>query len=255
MRFWLFFGAGLSLLWCCSTTTETRIGGGWREVAAGVWFERLEIPSTYATPAFQAAVLKVDPQQVYIRVHYQPKRYFTFRQWENALGQPLALVNGSFFSPTGEALGLVVSDGAVYGQTFDGYGGMLEVSKTGAAVRSLVENPYRGETPLVQAVQGFPMLVEAGGRAAKIGAGFDEPARRTIMAQDSQGHLLFITTPYGQLTLRNAILWLLNSGLDVQIAFGLDGGKSTGMSVGVGGAVFSAPSLDPLPLIIALYPR
>jgi len=255
MRGWLFFWVSLSLLWGCGTATETKMSQDWREVAAGVWFRRLEIPSAYATPAFQAAVLKVDPQEVYIRVHYQPQRYFTFRQWENALGQPLALVNGSFFSPTGEALGLVVSDGEVYGQSFSGYGGMLEISKTGAVVRSLVENPYGNETPLVQAVQGFPMLVEAGGRAAKMGAGFDDPARRTIVAQDSQGHLLFITTPYGQLTLRNAIFWLLNSGLDVQIAFGLDGGKSTGMSVGVEGAVFFAPSLDPLPLIIALYPR
>ena len=83
--------------------------------------------------------------------------------WQREL-DALIVVNGGFFTPEYQAIGLIVNNGRATGTSLAGYGGMLAVTTAGAGVRSLVQQPYSSSEPLLAAVQSFPMLVMPGGQ-------------------------------------------------------------------------------------------
>jgi len=56
-----------------------------------------------------------------------------------------------------------------------------------------------------------------------------QPARRTVVAQDRQGRLLFVIAPRGYLSLHETARWLADSDLDIDMALNLDGGQSSGL--------------------------
>lgn len=226
----------------------------WLQAAEGIEVRRMRVSEAYTLVPFDMLIARINPDQVIWRVHYEPRQTYRIRQWRERLNDPVLIVNANFFTEHGEAVGLVISDGRVFGRSFEGYGGMVEVGKNAVRLRSLPHEPYRGE-PLNQAAQGFPVLVAPDGVAARTGQGFDDPASRTIAAQDSSGRILLMTTTYGQLTLRNAQKWLLESGLEIEIAFGLDGGKSSGMLVETPRGTIFYNSIEAVPVVIALYAR
>jgi endonuclease YncB( thermonuclease family) len=101
------------------------------------------------------------------------------------------------------------------------------------------------------------MLIEPDGFRARTDEGFETPSRRSVIAQDRQGRLLLMVTDvFGTISFAELQSWLLESGLEVNIAFALDGGRSTGM-------VIRRPDEDPLvisalsdlPLVLAVYGR
>lgn len=255
---------GVLILSGCNLTTTTQAtapipptpapsptpADGWKHVATGVLTKNLTIEPPYVVAEFEVVVVRIDPQAVEFQVHYEPRQWYTMGEWRDLLRDEVVILNANFFSPEAEAVGLVVSDGLPYGRTFRGYGGMFQVQDDVARVRSLVSNPYVPEQ-FDHAVQGFPMLIEAGGNLARTGRGFDDLARRTVIAQDSAGHILMLITPTGNITFRNLMQWLQQSPLDIDIAFNLDGGKSTGMVLD--GRIY--PSINPIPVVIAVYPR
>lgn len=226
-------------------------GTGWTTVAPGVERRDARVTLDGASP-FTAVVVRLDPARVTFRVHYSPGDALRMDEWRDRLGAAVVIVNAGFFDEADAALGLVVSDGQASGQTFVGFGGMFQVDATGARVRSLVGDPYYGE-PLIQAAQAFPVLVEAGGVAAPQGDGFDEGSRRTVVAQDGAGRILFIAVPGAFVSLADLQAWLLTGDLDIAIACALDGGRSTGMVIR-GAETQMYPSLDQLPTVIAAYP-
>ena len=82
---------------------------------------------------------------------------------------------------------------------------------------------------------------------------FDVRARRTVIAQDRQGRILFIVTPQGYFSLHQLSAYLTASELDLDIAINLDGGGSTGLLVAEPREVI--PSKVLLPFVILVYPR
>lgn len=234
-------------------TAVSVVSPGWELAAPGIETRGIRVEAPYSTTPFSLIVARIDPAQVTFRVHYQPREWQTLPQWQTSLNDPLLVVNGSFFNELGDAVGLVVADGQRHGVSLRGYGGMFQLIGQDVRVRSLVAEPFQDDA-FDQVVQGFPMLVEPGGLAASTGEGFDTPARRTMIAQDRQGRILLMVTPLGQLTLRNAQQWLLSSDLDINVAVNLDGGKSTALYLGGDEGTFY-PSIDPIPVVIAVYPR
>jgi hypothetical protein len=107
---------------------------------------------------------------------------------------------------------------------------------------------------LQAALQSFPMLVLPGG-----GLGFGAErenhvaARRTVIAQDRRGRILFMVAPQGYFTLHQLSRYLTNSNLNLDIAVNLDGGGSTGILVA--NPLEVIPSTRPLPFVILVYPR
>lgn len=237
------------------TSAPTPVSGdGWETVRPGIEQRTARVPGQGPFGA-QAMIVRVDPALATFQVAYQPGDPLSLSEWRTALPGAAVIVNGGFFDEFSRALGLVVSEGQAYGQSFSGFGGMFQVTEAGPRVRSLVSEPYLGE-PLWHAVQSFPMLIEAGGVLAPRGDGFDVPARRTIIAQDGAGRILLIVTPLSEVSFSAAQDWLLSADLDVRIALALDGGRSTGLALDhVEGPDDLYPAFDRLPSVIAVFPR
>lgn len=223
---------------------------GWTLIAPGIEQRYLELELDNERQT-RAVIIRIDPEVAQLRVHYSPGAPHWLNEWRDLLPDASVIVNGAFFDETDHALGLLASDGQVFGVSFSGFGGMLQVTESGVRVRSLVGEPYQGEA-LIHAVQAFPMLIEAGGVLAPQGAGFDTRSRRTAVGQDGAGRILFVVIPYDFVSLSELQNGLLGSQLDLTIAFALDGGKSTGLVIrGNEDSIY--PSLDTLSNVIAVY--
>jgi uncharacterized protein YigE (DUF2233 family) len=167
------------------------------------------------------------------------------------------VVNGGYFSIIDETYlpnGLIVVDGEATGSSYHGFGGMLAVTEAGAELRWLVEQPYQPQEPLRSALQSFPVLVKPGGVLGfDAGQEDDQKARRTVIAQDGEGRILFIVAPQGYFTLHQLSVYLTESDLDLEIALNLDGGGSTGILVANRREVI--PPRTSLPFVILIFPR
>jgi len=223
---------------------------GWMAIAPGIEVREMDLPVASLLARGTMVVVRLDPATVTLRVHYTPGEAHSLAEWQQALPEAQIIVNGAFFDEANRALGLLVSDGQVYGRSFTGFGGMLQVDGAGMRVRSLVTEPYQGES-LWQAVQAFPLLLEGGTLAAQ-GPGFDERSRRTWVGQDRFGRILFGAT-HNLIGLADLQAWLLGTDLDLTIAFALDGGRSTGMTIRTPAYQRVLPSFDRLPSVIAIY--
>ncbi|GAB4419715.1 MAG: phosphodiester glycosidase family protein [Anaerolineae bacterium] len=222
----------------------------WIAIAPGIEVREMDLPVASLLARGTMVVVRLDPAAVTLRVYYTPGEAQSLAEWQERLPDARIIVNGAFFDEANRALGLLVSDGQAFGQSFAGFGGMLQVDGAGMRVRSLVTEPYQGES-LWQAVQAFPLLLEGGTLAAQ-GPGFDERSRRTWVGQDRSGRVLFGAT-HNLIGLADLQAWLLAADLDVMIAFALDGGRSTGMAIRTPGYQRILPSFDRLPSVIALY--
>ena len=131
---------------------------------------------------------------------------------------------------------------------------MLAIHQNQAQLRSLAQKPYNSNEPLQAALQSFPILVQPGG---KLGFGAEREdharARRTVIAQDKNGRILFIVAPEGYFTLHELSAYLTQSDLNLDIAVNLDGGGSTGILVTNPREII--PSKVLLPFVILVYAR
>lgn len=224
----------------------------WQTRSPGIAYRTL--PVNNAPAEFEMHVVRIDPSLVRWQVHYEPGTAYSYLEWADRLEPDVKVfINANFFTEVDIAIGLVVADGLVSGSSLPGYGGMFQIDVAGTPrVRSLVTEPYVREN-LQHAVQSFPMLIEPGGVPASTGAGFDDPARRSAIAQDTNGYIyLFNTGLLGQISLRNLQNWLLNSGLGLNIAFALDGGRSAMLFVN-GANPVDVAGLASVPVILAVY--
>ncbi len=180
----------------------------------------------------------------------------SLQSWEEETNAAM-VINGGYFSIDNGRYspdGLTIVNGEAFGNSFEGYGGMLAIHQDRAELRSLVQKPYDSSEPLQAALQSFPVLVQPGG---KLGFGADREdnarARRTVIGQDKNGRILFIVAPEGYFTLHQLSAYLTESNLNLDIAVNLDGGGSTGVLVANPHEII--PSKVLLPFVILVYPR
>jgi uncharacterized protein YigE (DUF2233 family) len=229
------------------------VGDVWETLAPG--FERRFYRPGGEYPLTQFVALRIDPALYAFRAHYRPGEPLTLDGWRNQLPGAVAFVNANFFDTERRALGLVVADGTSYGQAFQGMGGMLQVHNGGVRVRSTILEPYAGE-PLEQAVQAFPMLITNGQASFSTTQG-DRISRRTLVGQDTQGRIV-LTANSSLVGMRLVDLssYLATTDLNLVNAVNLDGGGSTMLAMNVPGQPsYQVLSLDPVPTILAVYPR
>lgn len=199
-------------------------------------------------------VLRIDPAHYTLRAHYRSGAPLSLAEWRAVLPQPVAFVNANFFTPDYTVLGLLVADGVVYGRAYTDRGGTLLVQNGQPRIRANWHEPYNTpDEPLEQAVQGFPLLVQDG-LPAFVGQPGDRIARRTAVGQDHSGRVLLMVTPFLGLTLADLSAFLAESDLDLLIAFNLDGGGSS-LMYHIGSPPLALPSVDPVPAVLAVYPR
>lgn len=195
-------------------------------------------------------ILRLDPAYFTFDIGYHPDQPQTLTQWQAETGAQL-VVNGGYFTEEQIATGLIIVDGVASGWSYEGFGGMVVITEAGLTVRSLVEQPYSATESIAAALQSFPLLVKPGGEP-----GFPEEdfrsSRRTMIAQDRQGRVLFLVAPLGYFTLYQLSQWLSSSDLDIQIALNLDGGASTGLLLA--DPPVHIASFDLLPVVITAVP-
>jgi hypothetical protein len=201
---------------------------GWEGLAAGLEARRLLVTTARGTE--RVHVVRVDPALHTLRVRYAPGVARTVREWAGATGALLTL-NAGYFTEEHLVTALTVSEGVSHGTPLGAYAGMLAVPFDGPPqVRWLQERPYDPAEPLRAAVQSFPVLVKPGGVMGFPPDGDDgRPARRTVVAQDREGRLLFIVAEDGNFSLHELAVWLASSDLGIDVALNLDGGTSSGL--------------------------
>jgi uncharacterized protein YigE (DUF2233 family) len=199
-------------------------------------------------------MVRFDPSQARFRVHYTPEEPAVFAL---VCKQPevLAAINGGFFDEANRATALVISGGGVSGSSYVGQGGMFAVDTSGAvSLRSLAEQPYSPGEPLVEALQSWPMLISPGGRLAYANPNEGERARRSVVAIDQAGRVLFLAFPTSSFTLHELAAWLHQSDLGLDAALNLDGGSSTALCLDSAEARKQINPYTPLPLVLVALP-
>jgi uncharacterized protein YigE (DUF2233 family) len=189
-------------------------------------------------------------------MHYTPGIAQTLRAWAMETGA-LLTINAGYFSETYEVVGLTIVEGRPYGFAYEDFAGMFTVKPNGeASVRWLRERPYLLNEPLIAGVQSFPVLVKPGGvMGFPSDADDGSPARRTVVAQDHDGRILFMVAPRGYLSLHELAMWLAASDLEVDIALNLDGGNSSGLWLDEGPHPIQIDTYTPIPAVITVSPR
>lgn len=161
-----------------------------------------------------------------------------------------AIINGGYFDNQNNATALVVFNGQSFGSSYNGFGGMLSVNSSDhIALRSLSQQPYDpSNEQLRQATQSSPMLI-SGGKATQFNANA-AGSRRSVVAMDKQGRLLFIASPGTAFSLGELEDLLASSDLSIDRALNLDGGASTGLYVNAGKQQVAIDSFTNLPIVI-----
>lgn len=230
---------------------------GWMTVEPGLELREIDIVESAEQPTQRLSIVRIQPDLFHVRVHYEPLKARAVSAWGAALNS-LLVVNGGYFAPEDErgyeTVGMLISDGQRFGTPFSDHAGMVAVTGEGqVTVRWLRQQPYEAYEPLTQAVQSFPMLVRPGGiMAFPSDADDGSVARRTVVAQDRGGNILFVVTQRGAMSLHKLATWLAESDLSIDVALNLDGGGSTGMWLAVEQGATHIDSLTPIPSVISV---
>ncbi len=221
----------------------------WQTIYEGLQWRRL-LP--HGDELAQLIVVRVDPREHRFRAIYRAGQAESLASWRALEPDASVIINANFFDTNDVALGLVVSDGAASGSAYRDRGGTFLIRNGEPAIVTYRSQNLQNSEGIEQAVQGFPLLVE-NGRQAYFAAGSGERTRRTIIGIDKHGNVLIMVAPFLGLSLADLSAYLPGTDLEIDTAFNLDGGGSTMIALPV--ADYFQPSLDPAPIILAVYPR
>jgi uncharacterized protein YigE (DUF2233 family) len=232
-------------------TATVPADSGWQLLRPGLEKRVINVLDGNGRLVESVYLLRFEPAYYQFGVAYRPGEPLSLEAWQAETGA-LVVMNGGYFTEINVATGLIVSDGQVSGVSYGDFAGMLAVTAEGPELRWLSQRPYDPNEVLLAAVQSFPLLVKPGGLV-----GFpDEDGlvnRRTVVAQDRQGRMLFLVAPRGYFTLHQLSVYLVNSDLDLDIALNLDGGTSTGLLLAEPAEGIGAYTL--LPAVITVHGR
>lgn len=194
-------------------------------------------------------IVRFDLRYVKLSVAYQPSDPLLMSEWMQK-EHATAIINGGYFDEQDNATALIVSDGQAFGSSYNRFGGMLSVDTHGSTtLRSLHDQPYDpNNDQLQQATQSSPMLI-LNGKATQFNANAAS-SRRSVVAMDKQGRLLFIASPNLAFSLGEFADLLAASDLSIDRALNLDGGASTGLYMKADNQQASIDSIAKLPIVI-----
>ena len=230
------------------TRTPVLADTGWQPAGDGVEIRELDVAHGLARD--RLFVARVDPGSVAFRVRYDPNHPLRVGEWlAGAQREARLVVNGGFFDPQNRALGLLIADGALFGQTYVDLGGLFGVRQRRVQVRSLILEPYRPGEVFDHMVQSFPMLL-VGGRVNSAMRDDGRTAPRTVVGVDRQRRVVFLISPRLTFSVASLAGWLVQSDLDLESALNLDGGTSSGLLVRTESGIWGIDSWSPVPAVI-----
>jgi len=162
------------------------------------------------------------------------------------------VINGGYYSPENQALGLLIMNKQLFGQSYRGFGGMFAVRNRKLSLQWLKTQPYRADAAIDFALQCFPMLVTHG-RVVEGIQDNGEQNRRSFVALDRSGRILFGVTQAAQWTLTDLAQYLQQaSQFEIVEALNLDGGASTGLWIRGMDDARLTDSFDEVPAVITV---
>jgi hypothetical protein len=228
---------------------------GWQFLQAGIERRMLRLYNEQNQHIESIYIFRLDQNlfRLDVAYHVTPQ---SLEDWQRETNARM-VINGGFFRVENEKYipnGLTIVNGQALGDSYEGFGGMLAIREGLAQLRWLVQEPYDTGEQLWAALQSFPVLVKPGGELG-FPAEFEDnlQARRTAIAQDREGRILFLLAPRGHFTLHQLSLFLTGSDLNLDIAINLDGGPSSGILLAEPREVIPSQSL--LPIVILVYSR
>ncbi len=228
---------------------------GWERLRPGLERRRVHLLGDTGEPFEDLFMLRLEPNDYQFDVAYHPDPQ-TLEAWQSETTALIVLNGGYFREENGGYVpnGLTVVGGEVLGSTYGEFAGMFAVTRDGPELRWLAEEPYDPNEPLLAALQSFPVLVRPGGILAFPEQEEDHrAARRSVIAEDRNGRVLFIVASIGNFTLHRLSAYLVASDLDLHMAINLDGGPSSGLLLA--SPLEGVPSLAPLPIVITVLDR
>lgn len=232
------------------TATPAPAANGWDVLAPGLERRVYTPPDGFFT---RLTVLRIDPAQFAFRVHYRPGAPLYADGWRDELPEAAAIWNANFFDRTDHITGMLFTDGVQFGQPYRRRGGTFFVNGSTAGIQSNLVQSYNGEQ-YAQAVQAFPMLV-TNGQQSYFDNRADRTSRRTVIAVDTQGRVLVMVTTFGGITLLDLAEYLPTTDMDIVDALNLDGGGSSLLDIHTDASDTTFTSFDPVPAVVAVYPR
>ena len=228
---------------------------GWERLRPGLERRIVNLLGDTGEPFEHLFMLRLEPDDYQFDVAYHPDPQ-TLEAWQTETNALIVLNGGYFRGEDGAYVpnGLTVVGGGAIGSTYGEFAGMFAVTRDGPELRWLAQEPYDPSEPLLAALQSFPVLVKPGGVM-----GFPEQdedhraARRSVIAEDRDGRVLFIVASRGNFTLHRLSAYLVASDLDLHIAINLDGGPSSGVLLA--SPLEEVPALAPLPIVITVLDR
>ena len=201
---------------------------GWQPLSEGLEKREWRI---YANnlPIHYLFLVRIDPTYYRFDIAYSPGSSQLLSQWLQQTGADL-VVNGGFFTEKYQATGLIIVDGQPSGLSYN-FGGMVTIQDGTPSLRWLSAEPYQPTEAIDAALQSFPVLILPNGQVGITPSadGSDERARRTVIAIDQQGRVIFLVVDSLSFTLPELANFLIQSDLNLQIALNLDGGTSSGL--------------------------
>jgi hypothetical protein len=226
----------------------------WIEITPGLELRQVSIQET------PALLLRADLDLLSLDLHYNPSEPQTVGDWRASTGA-LMVVNAGFFEPDYTTSGILVIQDEVYGRSYTQRrnagnlsSGMFVLEANQAAIHPLDGNPMPISGTILLGLESFPVLFHD-----SMLVGFRLPertARRTSLALDEQGRLVFIVLYDEGVTLyelRDA-LFALSEELGLVSAINLDGGLSTGVSVSARGIFLEMGSSAAVSSVFTLSP-
>jgi hypothetical protein len=222
---------------------------GWQPVRSGVFLREM-----FADPYQKTGrvhVVKIDPAQVDFHVRYQPDQPLKVREWYSST-QALVVINSSFFDGAHRAVGQLTSDGQSGGQSHERMEGAFYLTGVGATVWPLGDWSKPAGLQIIESIESFPMLLLPGGILNPEIPNDARAARRTVVAVDRSGNLLFVVAPGSSFTLHGMAVWLANSDLDIDTALNFDGGSSSGIAAWTPTGVWGFDSAGRVPAVVTV---
>lgn len=235
-----------------SSSNGTQLNG-WNRVTTGVDVRNEDWKNPDGDDD-TVTIVRFDLHRIKLSIGYQPERPQSMNEWiqqEHAT----SMINGGYFDQQFHATALVVTNGKAFGESYSGFGGMLSVDASGSvSLRSLRQHPFNpNNEQLEQATQSAPMLI-VDGKRTQFNADASQ-TRRSVVALDKQGNLLFIVSPNQVFSLDELADQLASSDLSIEVALNLDGGSSTGLYVNGGNLHIAIDPLANLPIVIIVKAR
>ena len=233
------------------TTTPALDNNTWETLAPGLE-RRIYRPSAGLFTRLTA--IRIDPANYDFRVHYQPGEPQLLPDWVDDYPDAAVILNTNFFDRADTVQGMLFTDGVRYGEPYRRRGGTFYLQNGLPGIESNLVQSYADEQ-YDQAVQAFPMLM-TDGTQSYFDTRPDRMTRRTAIAVDTSGRVVVLVTTFGGMTLLDLAEYLVASDLELVDALNLDGGGSSMLQVQTGDtADVSMLSFDPVPAVIAIYPR